>query len=489
MSIDRIWSGLTGAGLAAVLSFLLVVVAVLVVPRNRRPSSALAWILLITLLPIIGIGLFVVIGSPKLPRSRREKQQHMDALIAERSSDLADVSRTRGTPPWLPSVARLNQTVGAMPLLEDNQARLLTTFDEQLAALTAAVAGARRYLHVEFYILSLDASTAPFFAALGDAARRGVTVRVLFDHLGSRGYPGYRRTKAELDRLGVEWHLMLPVQPLRGRYQRPDLRNHRKLLVADGELAYLGSLNLIHPSYHKRANRRRGLAWRDLLVEVRGPVVREVDAVFITDWYSETDELLTSSREPTTPEQHGGDLLAQIAPSGPAFRTENNLSLFNTLIYYAQRRISITSPYFVPDESLLAAITTAAQRGVAVELFVGEIGDQFLVFHAQHSYYEALLDAGVRIYLYPAPSILHSKCFTIDEDVAVIGSSNMDIRSFQLDLEVMLLICGRSFVDEMREVEDEYRRVSRELTPQEWSRRTRGHGLIDDLTRLTSAVQ
>ena len=376
-----------------------------------------------------------------------------------------------------------------MPLLEDNQARLLTTFDEQLAALTATVAGARRYLHVEFPILSLDASTAPFFAALGDAVRRGVTVRVLFDHLGSRGYPGYRRTKAELDRLGVEWHLMLPVQPLRGRYQRPDLRNHRKLLVADGELAYLGSLNLIHPSYKKRSNRRRGLTWRDLLVEVRGPVVREVDAVFITDWYSETDELLTSSREPTLPEQHQGDLLAQLAPSGPAFRTENNLSLFNTLIYYAQRRISITSPYFVPDESLLAAITTAAQRGVAVQLFVGEIGDQFMVFHAQHSYYDALLSAGVRIFLYPAPSILHSKCFTIDEDVAVIGSSNMDIRSFQLDLEVMLLICGRSFVDELRAVEDDYRRVSRELTPPEWARRSRGHGLVDDLTRLTSAVQ
>lgn len=137
---------------------------------------------------------------------------------------------------------------------------------------------------------------------------------------------------------------MLPVQPFRGRYQRPDLRNHRKLLVADGELAYLGSLNLIDPSYDKRANRRRGLAWKDLLAEVRGPVVHEIDAVLITDWYSETDELLTSSREQSTPEQRHGSLLAQIAPSGPGFATENNLSLFNTLIYYAQHRLSITSP-------------------------------------------------------------------------------------------------------------------------------------------------
>lgn len=126
-------------------------------------------------------------------------------------------------------------------------------------------------------------------------------------------------------------------------------------------------------------------------------MVQEVDALFITDWYSETGQLLPTSQQSSAPLPVQGPMLAQVDPSGPAFRTENNLALFNTLIYYAQRRVSITSPYFVPDESLLGAITTAARRGVAVELFVGEIGDQFLVFHAQHSYYADLLAAGVRI--------------------------------------------------------------------------------------------
>lgn len=126
---------------------------------------------------------------------------------------------------------------------------------------------------------------------------------------------------------------------------------------------------------------------------------------------------------------------------------------------------------------------------MAVELFVNGIGDQFFVFHAQHSYYEELLAAGVRIYLYPAPAILHAKHLSIDDQVAVIGSSNMDIRSFQLDLEVMLMIGGRTFVDEMRNVEDAYRRISHELTREEWAKRSRRHGLVDDLTRLTSAVQ
>lgn len=487
--MQKFLDGLTGAGVLTALGVVLVVVALIVAPRNRRPSSALAWVLLITLLPFIGIVLFAVIGSPKLPQSRRDKQQHMDDLIEERAQNLNDLSQNHETPPWLPSVARLNQATGALPLLEGNDARLITTFEDQLATLTAAVEGSRDYLHVEFYILSYDTTTAPFFAALGDAVRRGVTVRVLLDHLGSRGCPGYRRTRRELDQLGVEWHLMLPVQPLRGRYQRPDLRNHRKLLVADGMVAHVGSLNLIDPSYNKRANRRRGLAWRDLLAEVHGPVVHEVDAVFVTDWYSETGQLLTSSRTRSPEQQREGGLLAQVVPSGPAYPTENNLALFNSLLYYARRRISITSPYFVPDESLLAAITTAAHRGVAVELFVSGIGDQFFVYHAQHSYYEELLAAGVRIHLYPAPSILHAKHIAIDDHVAVVGSSNMDIRSFQLDLELMLMFCGRSVVDQLRTVEDDYRRISHELTHDEWMCRSRLHGLVDGLTRLTSAVQ
>jgi cardiolipin synthase len=482
-------SGRSGVGLLTVLEVVLVAVALAVAPRNRRPSSALAWILLITLLPLFGIVLFALIGSPKLPQHRRENQQHMDDQIAESASDLSNVARTHETPPWLPSVARLNQTLGAMRLLEGNDARLLTEFDDQLTTMIGAVDAAVRYVHVEFYAVCFNATTAPFFAALGAAVDRGVTVRVLLDHLGSRRYRSYRRTCRELDRLGVAWHLMLPVQPHRGRYQRPDLRNHRKLLVVDGAVAYVGSLNLIDPSYDKPANVRRGLVWKDLVAEVRGPVVHEIDAVFVTDWYSETDELLATSRERSTPGQRRGGLLAQVAPSGPAHPTENNLALFNSLIYYAQRRISITSPYFVPDESMLAALTTAAHRGVRVELFVGESGDQFFAFHAQHSYYEQLLEAGVRIYLYPAPEILHAKHLSVDEQVAVIGSSNMDIRSFQLNLEVMVLFCGRQLTDQLRAVEDGYRRISRELTPAEWARRSRSHGLVDDLTRLTSAVQ
>ena len=468
----------------------LLLIALAVVPARRLPSSALAWILLIVVLPLIGLALFALIGSPRLPQGRRDRQRTMDERIEERSRDVEHMTASRGAPAWLPAIARLNRESGGMPLIDGNTARLLPHFDAQLEALIAAADGAQRYLHVEFYIAALDGTTRPFFAALEAAVHRGVEVRLLLDHLGSRGYPGFRRALKELTRIGVDWRLMLPVRPWRGEYQRPDLRNHRKLMVADGEVAHLGSLNLIDPSYERRRNRRRGLRWRDLLAEVRGPIVEEVEALFATDWFSETDEIPGLVRvDAEADDDDPATLLAQIAPSGPAFDSENNLALFNSLIYAAERRVSITSPYFVPDESLLAALVTAARRGVAVELFVGEIGDQFFVFHAQHSYYSELLDAGVRVHLYPRPTILHAKHVTIDEDVTVVGSSNMDIRSFQLDLEVSMLVVGRSFADDMRAVEDEYRALSSELRRDAWDRRNRLHAFVDNFARLTSAVQ
>jgi cardiolipin synthase len=155
----------------------------------------------------------------------------------------------------------------------------------------------------------------------------------------------------------------------------------------------------------------------------------------------------------------------------------------------AQHKVIITSPYFVPDEAMMYAITSACQRGLEVQLFVSEIGDQAAVWHAQRSYYGPLLKAGVQIWLYPAPYILHSKHMSIDDDVAVIGSSNMDIRSFALDAEVMLLVRGASFVAQMREIEQGYRDAGRQLTPEEWAKEPASATFFDGVARLTSALQ
>ncbi|MEO8093857.1 MAG: cardiolipin synthase [Pseudolysinimonas sp.] len=472
---------------AIVLDVAIRVLSLVFVPRNRRPQTALAWLLLIFFQPYIGIILFLMFGRARLPRNRRRRQREVSDYIIETTEGFDKVKRDPPWPSWLEPIVELNRKLGSMPLVGGNAARMWADNQVSLDEMIADIHLAEKTIHVEFYILSLDDTTAPFFDALEAAHNRGVGVRVLLDHLGNFPYPGYRRTIRRLKAMGVRWHLMLPFQPWRFLIQRPDLRNHRKLLVIDGEIAYTGSQNIIETPYQKRSNRRRGLHWKDYMARFEGPVVAGLDALFLTDWYSETGDLLEREAAPAR-KTGDGTLDCQVVPSGPGFPGENNLRMFNSLVYAAQERIILVSPYFVPDDSMLYAITTAAQSGLDVQLFVSEIGDQFFVFHAQRSYYEQLLRAGVRIFRYEKPTILHAKHFTIDDQVSVIGSSNLDMRSFTLDLEISVMVHGGSFLNELRALEDDYRAHSTELTLAEWMSRPLYRRILDHVARLTAAL-
>lgn len=475
--------------IALLVDWVVRIVAIIVIPRNRKPTAGMAWLLAIFFIPYIGILLYVIIGNPKLPKAVRAKQAEANRMLRETTSGVERVSHQSRWPGWFAGLVEMNWRLGSLPMVGGNSARLHTDYRETLAAMTEAVGRARHTVHLQSYILELDGTTKPFFAALAAAVERGVTVRVMLDHVATvRSWRG-RRTIRALRASGVQWAFMLPVQPLRGRYQRPDLRNHRKILVIDGEWAFSGSLNIIDPSYNKRPNRRRGLQWVELVGEFRGPVVAGLNAVFATDWYLETGELVGREALDFDQPSQPANLDCQVLPSGPGFPNENNLKMFLALIYGARRRLVITSPYFVPDEALLTAITSATQRGVEVDLFVSELADQAIVHHAQRSYYEALLKTGVRIWLYRAPFILHSKHVSVDDDVAVIGSSNMDIRSFELNKECSVLVHGADFVAELRAVEQRYREQSRELTLDEWRQQPLRSTVLDNLARLTSALQ
>lgn len=485
MPFDLSWWGIS----VIIIDLIIRIVAIIVVPRNRRPTAGMAWLLAIFLIPSVGIVVFLLIGNPKLPRKRRKQQDEINEVIRSTTRELIPDNPVGNAPAWFHSVVALNRHLSAMPLQNGNAGELISDYNTSLNRMIADIERATRVVHVEFYIFQLDATTTPFFEALERAVRRGVVVRVLLDHWANLRYPDYRATLDRLDAIGVPWALMLPLKPFEGKFQRPDLRNHRKLLVIDGRIGYMGSQNIIDRSYNKPGNVKRGLMWEELMVRFEGPVVASMDTIFMADWYAETDAIIADEIDVEIIGDRRGDLACQLVPSGPGYEGENNLRLFLTLLYSAQERIVITSPYFVPDESLLYAVTSAVERGVPVDLFVSEIGDQAVVWHAQRSYYEALLRAGVRIYLYPAPYILHSKFFSIDSDVAVIGSSNMDMRSFGLNLEVSMLVRGESFVSEMREVEDRYRAMSRELTLEEWMQQPLRSTILDNLARLTSALQ
>jgi cardiolipin synthase len=467
------------------------IVALFVVPRNRRPTAGMAWLITIFWLPVPGLLLFLLIGGNKLPKKRTAKQEFATAVVGE----IADREEAKlGTelamlPDGISNAVQLGRSLGAQPMVRGNAATIYFDYEESFARIAAAIREAKRYVYVEFYILVHDDATHDVFEAMREVSARGVEVRVLLDHISAVRNPGARRTAKTLKEIGAKWAYMLPVRPWRGQWQRPDLRNHRKLVVVDGQVGFMGSQNLVDSSYNKPANIRRGLHWRDLMVRVEGPAALGLEAVFLSDWYVETGEPMPQSFDDELRVQLPGDVDCQILPSGPGFGRENNLQVFVSLLYTAKERISITSPYFIPESAIMHALRAATARGVKVELFVSEIGDQAVVYHAQRSYYEELFDAGVRIFMYKPPYILHSKHFTIDDKIAVVGSSNMDQRSFNLNMEVSMVVYGESFVRDLDEVNAVYHQNSRELTREEWSRQPLRSQLLDGLARLTSALQ
>jgi cardiolipin synthase A/B len=450
----------------------------------------MAWLLAIFLIPYVGILLYLLIGSFKLPKRRRDEQARIDAGIRDAVRDHGLETMDVSWPRWFQRVVQQNEKLTGLPASFGNQATLLGDYQASIDAMAAEIDTATRFVHVEFFIVAWDDTTRGFFSAMERAVARGVTVRLLADHLPSAKIPGSKETFAELDRIGVKWSWMLPVQIFKGKYQRPDLRNHRKLVVVDGRVGFMGSQNLIARTYDSPKNIKRGLMWQELMTRLTGPVVAGVNAVFLSDWLIETGESLTEHVPASELEASSAPdaLLCQVVPSGPGYATENNLRMFLSLIYGATERVIITSPYFVPDEAMVYAITTACQRGLDVQLFVSEQADQWLVGHAQRSYYSDLLEAGVRIFMYPAPYILHAKHMSIDDDIAFIGSSNMDIRSFSLNAESSLLVRGESFVRAMREVEQGYRDAGRELTLEQWRKEPAKATFFDGIARLTSAL-
>lgn len=489
-------NGATIAAFLYLVSLVIPFIMLVFVPRNRRPSSATAWLLLMFMVPYVGLVLFLLLGSPKLTVKRRTQQRQMDDLVRaevtalRQREDLADDLNPHVAERYEPFVC-LSTNLGGLPAFGGNTVTLIDDYEGAIAAICREVERAQSHVHIEYFIICRDGTTEELFRALERAATRGVKVRVLLDHLGSFMYPGFRKLIPSLRAAGIEAHLMLPVRIFDDEWSRADLRNHRKIVVVDGAVAFTGSQNLIHRSYHKRKNLKKGLYYDEVVARVEGPVVAQFQAVFITDWMSETGVRLDRDTAPEVwamPEARGG-ALCQVLPSGPGHETENNLKLFVSLIHAARRRIVICNPYVVPDEALMVALTSAARRDVDVRLVVSEIGDQFMVYHAQRSYYEELLRAGVKVHLYRAPVLLHSKTMSIDDDIAVIGSSNMDIRSFELDLEVTLVAYDPAVVAELRRIEDAYMGRSHQLTLEEWRRRPRITQFVDNVVRLTSALQ
>ena len=459
-----------------------------IVPRNRRPSSATAWLMLIMVEPIVGSLIFATFGSPKLPKYRRALQKKFDSKaekdISKRAQYYKDkIIKSEKLSPSELKFEALNRSMGGLPIFEGNEVLFIDDYQKSLQSLINDIDNASRRVFFEYFILAYDQTSLPVLEALRRARSRGVEVYVLFDYLACMRYRRYRKLKKFLNKSDIKWSSMLPLRLLPGKYfTRPDLRNHRKIVVIDDCIGYTGSQNIITKNYHRKDD----LYYEELVARVNGPVAWQLAKVFRADWYTETREYLADMAQ--LPAKSGG-VAAQLLPSGPSYKQSGNLKLYTALMHGAHKKIVIVTPYFVPDESLMNALTSAAQRGVEVIMINSEVIDKLLVGHAQRSYYEELLSAGVQIYLYEKPVFLHTKHLTIDETIAVVGSSNLDIRSFELDLEVSLVLYSRESVTSLRKIEKRYMKNSQLVTINDWNKRSLRLRLLDNLARLTAAFQ
>jgi cardiolipin synthase A/B len=466
--------------------------ALFIVPKNRKPSSATAWLMLILLLPFIGLLIFIILGSPKLNKKRRKMQKHMDDTIAkilkteESRHHFSEIIVGENNDRY-GSFIKLNENLSGFPAFSGNKIELISSYDGAIKSIAKDMKNANKFIHIEYFIIVMDDATEILFREMEMAVNRGVKVRVLFDAIGTKGYPNFKEMKQRLTGIGVEWHPMLPLRKPGKHFNRPDLRNHRKIVVIDGIHGYTGSQNLVTRNYHRKDD----LYYDELVARIQGPVVAQLQAAFVTDWYSETEIVLNREKHPELEIElsYAGTTVAQILPSGPGFDNDNNLKLFTALIHAAKDKITIVNPYFVPEDSLITAITSAAQRDVEVIMINSKIMDQVLVGNAQRSYFEELLKAGVKIYQYDLPILLHSKYLTIDDDIAVIGSSNLDMRSFQLDLEVTLVAYDKEVVRELHKVDALYMKRCHQLHLTQWQKRSNKTKLLENIARLTSAVQ
>ncbi len=439
-------------------------VSVLVLLERRRPTTTLALILSMVFLPVLGLVTYLVFSRRRVRRSRqRRRRREIDPLAGTESfaniealpNDLAPGPR---------GLVRLAMKSTSAPLRRASAVRLLTTADDARTAVLDAIASATRSVHAEFYIWRDDAAGRAITAALAERAAAGVEVRVLVDQLGSWGL-ARSHFAAVLD-AGGDVAVFGPVRiPIRLGRSRVNFRNHRKILTVDGAIGFVGGLNVGDEYFGSKAETE---GWRDLFVRLEGDAVVGLEATFLDDWLVTTGHVVDlEGKRPEatrsldarvqrlqqrpraallqanpfrermdTPMRSQGPL-TQVIPSGPDLPVAGAIAAqFSAAIAAASTRAYIATPYFVPDEPLMLILRTAALRGVEVRLLVpaARHNDSRIVAYASRSYYDELLDVGCRIFEYDA-GMLHAK-YLIADDVAAIGSANMDVRSFHINYEI-----------------------------------------------------
>ncbi|MDM7458110.1 MAG: cardiolipin synthase [Paracoccus sp. (in: a-proteobacteria)] len=460
---------------------LIIVVRVLLRPRVE-PSVRLAWIMVIEAVPLIGIAAYLLFGEVRMRQA--DVQRMRDARERLTGLRLSHPSAIAVPPDYALPIVAANAAVGGMDALEGNRITLLEESDAAIDRLVAAIDSAESHVHVLFYIWLPDTSGTKIADAIIRAEARGVQCRVIVDALGSRGLVRselWRRMTEAGAECVTAFPFGLPVISM--LFQRLDLRNHRKIVVIDNRLAFTGSRNCADMAFAVKA---RFGPWVDILLAVEGPVVRQLQAVFLGDWMSYTGRDLGHMLQPVAPIQAPGKI-AQVVATGPDLRAGSVSDCLSGMLHAARDSVVITTPYYVPDAALDAAIQAAARRGVRVTMILPARNDSLIVGATSQGFYHGLLSAGVRLMLFE-PGLLHSKIMSVDGRMAMVGSANLDRRSFELNYEVNLAIFDPGLIAALDERQASYIARARQITLEEVRRWSALRRLRNNLLALAAPL-
>lgn len=453
----------------AIISLLLLqalVIARVLLRPHRDPASRIAWILLIAGAPVVGMLAYVFVGETSVGPRRAARLREIERALPAHAEGGTSVGGA--IPDHLAHIFEVGKSISGLGPVGGNAGRLLADSNAAIDSMVADMDGATKHVHLLFYIWLPDHNGCKVVEALKRAAGRGVICRAMVDGLGSREMHRSAHWKAMREagvRLAVALRISNPLRPLlKGRF---DLRNHRKIVVVDGRITYCGSQNCADPEFRVKA---KFAPWVDAVVRFEGPVARQNQRLFVTDWIESTDEdICDLLREPFPPHEPG--LPAQAFGTGPTVRFSAMPEVFESLLFAARRRVVISTPYYVPNESLQHALCAAAYRGVDTTIILPARNDSWIVGAASRSYYADLLKAGVKIHEFVG-GLLHTKSFTVDGEMTLIGSANLDRRSFELNYENNILFCDARLTGELEARQRSYIASSKRLTLEEvasWS--------------------
>ncbi|TGE32898.1 cardiolipin synthase [Desulfosporosinus sp. Sb-LF] len=408
-----------------------------IVSESKNPEKTASWLAIFAIWPFFGLILYILFGcSPrkaKLFRSKHLPGNRLPHISYQQKEELSseDIFFHEGSASSK-RLARLLLQSGFAPLSRNNRITVLTNGEEKFQALIRDLESAQDHIHMEYYIFRADQIGKEIQGLLIRKSRSGVKVRMIFDGLGSHNLP--KTFLRALTEAGIEigWFFPLQFPQLIGTL---NYRNHRKLVVIDGKTGYLGGIN-VGDEYLSR-DPKFGF-WRDTHLRLEGESVQTLQETFLNDWYFITHKEITEERY-YPPLEPFGESLTQVIAGGPDSKRESMKELFFTILATAQKEILLTTPYFIPDESMIMALKSAALSGIIVKVLVQGKPDHKIPYLASSSYYEDLLSAGVEIYRYQK-GILHCKVLTVDEQICIVGSANFDIRSFQLDFELSAML-------------------------------------------------